>query len=82
MVDIGIQDVSLAKVYSGLRCFDFCSAILCYVGEKFVRKMIPSSSFCCLCCMVLVAVWFCLHFRIHVYCPECVMRMLRLGYMF
>jgi hypothetical protein len=82
VVDIGPHDVSLAKVCSVLRCFDFCSAILCYVGGKFVCKMIPSSSFCCLCCMVLVAVRFCLHFRIHVYCAECAMHMLILSYMF
>jgi len=44
--------------------------------------MIPSSSFCFLCCVILVAVWSGLHFRIHVYCLACAMRMLRLGYLF
>ena len=43
--------------------------------------MIPNGSYCFLCFIVLVVVWFGLHFRIHVYCLECVMRMLRLGYL-
>jgi len=44
--------------------------------------MIPNSSFCFLCCVVLLVVWFGMHFRIRVYCLECAMRMLRLGYLF
>jgi len=32
--------------------------------------------------MVLVVLQFGLHFRIHVYCLECAMRTLRVGYLF
>jgi len=56
--------------------------LVCYVVEKFVSKRIPSSSFCFLCCMVLVVVWLGLHFCIHIYCLACVVHMLRLGYLF
>ena len=32
--------------------------------------------------MVLVVLWFGLHFRPHVHCLECAMCMLRVGYLF
>ena len=76
--------VTMAKVHSGLRSLNFCSSICVvffFVG-KFVCKMIPKSSYCFLCCMVLVAVGFGLHFRIHVYCLEFSICMMRLGYLF
>lgn len=53
-----------------------------FVVEELVRKMIPYSSFSFPCCMVLIIVWLVLDFRIHVYCLELAMRMLRLGYLF
>ena len=56
--------------------------LVCFVFGKLVRKMIPKSSLCFLCCMVWVVVWFGLHFRIYVYCLECSMLMLRFDYLF
>ena len=41
--------------------------------------MIAKTSFCFLCCMVLVVVRSGLHYPIHVYCLVCAMRMLALG---
>jgi hypothetical protein len=51
---------------------------VCFDVGRSVCEMITISSFCFLCCMVLVVVWFVLHFRIRVYCLKCVMPMLRL----
>jgi p-aminobenzoyl-glutamate transporter AbgT len=75
--------VTLAKDYSGLGSLTFRSSISkFFFVEELVCKMIPYSSFSFPCCIVLIIVWFVLDFRIHVYCLECGMRMLRLGYLF
>jgi len=74
--DIG-KSVERVKVVD----FLFFQLVRCVVG-KFLCKMIPKSSYCFLCFMVSVVVWFGLQFRIHVYCLECAMRMLRLSYLF
>ena len=74
--------VTMAKVYSGLRSLTFCSSIRVFVGGNSVCKMIPNSSFCFICCMVLIVAWFGLHFLIRVYCLECAMLVLRVGYLF
>ena len=54
---------------------------MCFVVGKNVCKMIPNSSFCFLCCTVLVVyVLVCISIFI-LYCSECAMRRLRLGYL-
>ena len=55
---------------------------MCFVVGKYLCKMIPSSLLCFLCCMVLVVVWFGLHFRIHVCCLECAVGVLRFVLMY
>jgi hypothetical protein len=73
---------TLAKVYSGLMSLTFCSQISVFLLlEKNVCKIISNSSFCFLCCMVLVVyVMVCISLFI-LHCSECAMRMLRLGYL-
>jgi len=80
----GLHDVSSCDVGLGVYRFkvvEFVFTDLFVLLLKKVCKMIPNSSFCFLRCTVLVVyVLVCISIFI-LYCTECAMRRLRLGYL-